>query len=194
MPRSLRSLEDLLGQVGDVPGDLLRPELGVPGMDLVLLDVDRGQHVVADQALREDDGVLVVVALPRHERHEQVLAQAQFARLGGGAVSKHVAPLATRPPLFHHDPLVQAGVLVRPAELGQAVNLAPERGSGPVGLARFVIDGDPARRTQSVTTPLPSAKKHVSGVPVARTLNTGADERGPPGGPGERPASACWRP
>src|SRR3954452_22072851 len=35
--------EDLLGDVRDVPGDLLGTELGVAGVDLELLDVDRGQ-------------------------------------------------------------------------------------------------------------------------------------------------------
>ena len=83
--------EDLLGQVRDVPGDLLGAELGVAGVDLVLLDVDRGEHVVLHQALGEDDGVLVVVALPGHEGHQQVLAQGQLAVVGGRAVGQHVA-------------------------------------------------------------------------------------------------------
>ena len=74
--------EDLLGEVRDVPGDLLGAELGVAGVDLVLLDVDRGEHVVAHETLGEDDGVLVVVALPRHERDEQVLARAPARRCG----------------------------------------------------------------------------------------------------------------
>ena len=73
-------LEDVLGQVGDVAGDLLRAELGVAGVDLVLVDVDRGEHVVAHEALGQDDGVLEVVALPRHERREQVLARAPARR------------------------------------------------------------------------------------------------------------------
>ena len=44
-------LEDLLGDVRDVAGDLLGAELGVAGVDLVLLDVDRGEDVVLDQPL-----------------------------------------------------------------------------------------------------------------------------------------------
>ena len=91
-------LQDLLGQVGDVPGDLLGAELGVPGVDLVLLDVDRGEHVVAHQPLGEDDGVLVVVALPGHEGHEQVLAQPELAHLGRGAVGQDVAVERPRHP------------------------------------------------------------------------------------------------
>ena len=122
-------LEDLLGQVGDVPGDLLGAELGVAGVDLVLLDVDRGQHVVADQPLGEDDGVLVVVALPRHEGHQEVLAEAELARLGRGAVGQHVA-LGDRLALVNDDALVEAGVLVGAAELGQPVHLAAERRAG----------------------------------------------------------------
>src|SRR3954447_26160278 len=47
--------EDLLGDVRDVPGDLLGAQLRVAGVDLVLLDVDRGQDVVLHEALRQDD-------------------------------------------------------------------------------------------------------------------------------------------
>src|SRR4029079_9879959 len=78
--------EDLLGDVRDVPGDLLGAELGVTGVDLVLLDVDRGEDVVLHEALRQDDRVLVVVTFPRHERHKEVLAKGEIAVLGGGAV------------------------------------------------------------------------------------------------------------
>ena len=78
--------QHLLGDVRDVPGDLLGAQLGVAGVDLVLLDVDRRQHVVLHQALREDDRVLVVVALPRHDRDEQVLAQRHLAVLGARPV------------------------------------------------------------------------------------------------------------
>src|SRR6266516_2232150 len=58
-PPLVEVLQDLLGHVGDVPGDLLGPELGVAGVDLVLLDVDRGQDVLLHQPLRDHDGVLV---------------------------------------------------------------------------------------------------------------------------------------
>ena len=95
--------EDVLGQVRDVPGDLFGAELGVAGVDLVLVDVDRGEHVVAHEALGQDDGVLEVVALPRHEGDEQVLAQRQLAEVGRGAVGDEIALLelvarATRGP------------------------------------------------------------------------------------------------
>ena len=127
-------LQDLFGEVGDVTGDLLGPELGVPGVDLVLLDMDRRQDVVAHEPLGQDDGVFVVVALPGHEGDEQVLAQAELAALRGRPVGQHVAP-GHRLAFLDHDALVEAGVLVGPAELVDRVNLAPERAcpSGPTG-------------------------------------------------------------
>ena len=72
-------LEDVFAQVRDVTRDLLGTELGVAGIDLVLLDVDRREHVVLDEALAEHDRVLEVVTLPRHERDEQVLAERELA-------------------------------------------------------------------------------------------------------------------
>ena len=44
--------ERLLGAVRDVAGDLLVAELRRPRVDLVLLDVDRGELVVLDETLR----------------------------------------------------------------------------------------------------------------------------------------------
>jgi hypothetical protein len=55
--------------------------------------VDRREHVVLDEPLGEDDGVLEVVALPAHEGHEQVLAERELAVVGRRAVGQHVAPL-----------------------------------------------------------------------------------------------------
>ena len=115
--------EDVLRQVRDVPGDLLGAELGVAGVDLVLVDVDRREHVVLHEPLGQDDGVLEVVALPGHEGDEQVLAQRQLAHVGGGAVGQDVA-LVHLLALAHARELVDAGVLVRAAELQQPVDLA----------------------------------------------------------------------
>ncbi len=90
--------EDLLGDVRDVPGDLLGAQLGVAGVDLVLLDVDRGEDVVLHQALAEDDRVLVVVALPRHERDEQVLAERHLALSRCEGPSAIGVPTSSRAP------------------------------------------------------------------------------------------------
>ena len=113
-------LQGVLAHVGDVAGDLLGTQLGVPGLGLVLLDVNGGEDVLLHHTLVEEDGVLVVVAFPGHEAHEDVLAQGDLAVGGGGAVHQDVALLH---PLAHADdgPLVDAGAVVGAHELGQLV-------------------------------------------------------------------------
>ena len=91
MPASSRFFSDLLADIGNVAGDFLRPELGVARHRLEFLDVDRGEDVVAHDALGDEDGVLEVVAVPRHERDERVLAERQLAQLRGRAVGDDVA-------------------------------------------------------------------------------------------------------
>ena len=118
MPVLVEVAQHLLGDVGDVAGDLLGPELGVTGVDLVLLDVDRGEHVLLDQPLGEDDGVLEVVALPGHEGDEEVAAQGQLARFGRGPVGEHVA-LLHLVALADQRLLVDAGALVGALELAE---------------------------------------------------------------------------
>ena len=53
----VEALQRLFRDVGNVARDLLRPELGVAGHDLELLDVDRGEDVIAHDALGQEDGV-----------------------------------------------------------------------------------------------------------------------------------------
>ena len=88
----------VLADVRDVAGDLLRPELGVARLDLVLLDVDRGEHVVAHQPLADQDGVLEVAALPGHEGDQHVLAERQLARPRSRTSRRAICPSSTRSP------------------------------------------------------------------------------------------------
>ena len=74
-------LQRLFADVRDVAGDFLLAELGVAGHDLELLDMDRGEDVVAHDALGDQDRILEVVAVPRHERDEHVAAERQLAQL-----------------------------------------------------------------------------------------------------------------
>src|SRR5215831_11169894 len=90
--------EDLIGDVGDVPGDLLRTELGVPGVDLVLLDVDRAQDVVQHLTLLDPlalihDGLLVEAGA--------LVGPAELLHVVGGAGAVVV----------HHGDVVRAGLL-----------------------------------------------------------------------------------
>ena len=81
-PLLVEVLEGLLADVRDVARDLLGAQLGVPRLDLVLLDVDAREQVVAHEALADHDRVLVVAALPAHERHQDVPAERELAAVG----------------------------------------------------------------------------------------------------------------
>ena len=89
--RLVEVLERLFRDVRNVAGDFLGPELGVARHHLELLDVDRGEDVVLDDALGEQDRVLEVVAVPRHERDQHVAAERELAELGRGTVGDDVA-------------------------------------------------------------------------------------------------------
>ena len=156
--------EDVLAQVRDVPGDLFGAELGVAGIDLVLLDVDRREHVVLHQALGEDDGVLEVVALPGHEGHEEVLAEGELAVVGGGTVGQDVAGVDLLAG-FDDGPLVDAGVLVGPLELVELV--------GDVAL-RLVRDLD-ERAVDLDDLAVVGGDDHVGGVAGGAGFDAGAD-------------------
>ena len=129
-------LEGLLADVRDVAGDLLGPELGVARLHLVLLDVDAGEQVVAHEAVADDDRVLVVAALPAHERDEDVAAEGQLAELGRAGVGQR---LAVGHPVADVDDraLVDARALVAAHELEELVL---------VELARVGLDHGSARR------------------------------------------------
>src|SRR5213076_2590333 len=84
-------LEGLLADVRDVAGDLLGSQLRVAGLDLVLLDVDAGEEVVLDEAVADDDRVLVVAALPAHEGDQHVAAERQLAKVRRRGVGDRLA-------------------------------------------------------------------------------------------------------
>ena len=155
----------LLGDVRDVPGDLLGAELGVAGVDLVLLDVDRGEDVLLHQALAEDDRVLVVVTLPGHERHEEVRAQRHLGVVGARTVGDRrtdLDPVA----LADQRTLVDAGALVGALELREAVG-----GVGAVVVHRLdEVGGHLLDHTGGV------GDDHVTGVNGSAVLDAGADQ------------------
>ena len=84
--------------------------------------MDRGETIVLDHAFGDEDGILEVVAVPRHERETHVLTQCQVTHVDGRAVGQDVAPrhLVTR---AHDRTLVLTGVLVRTHVLGQVVDI-----------------------------------------------------------------------
>ena len=118
----VQARERLLADVRDVGGDFLRPELGVARAAGQLLDVDRGVAIFLDHALGEQDRVLEVVAVPRHERDQHVLAERELAEIGRRTVGQHVAR-RDHVTDVHQRTLVEVGVLVGARVLGQRVDV-----------------------------------------------------------------------
>ena len=71
----------------------------------MFLNVNRSEFIVAHQAFADEDGVLIVTALPRHKRNQHIVPQSQLATVRGRTVGQHVF-------LFHPLPLGDNGALV----------------------------------------------------------------------------------
>jgi len=122
----------LFGDVGNFTGQFLFAALGVAHLQLELLDVDRGEDVVAHDALGDDDGVFKIITAPGHKSDEDVAPEGQFTRLGSGAIGDHLPGLDDI--AFGDDRLlVDAGVLVGAHELGERIGDHP----GVIEIAEF---------------------------------------------------------
>src|SRR6266851_1916073 len=73
--------QSLLADVGDISRDLFRPQPGVTGINLVLLDMNRREQVLARNTLADEDGVLEVATLPAHVGHQNILTKREFTVL-----------------------------------------------------------------------------------------------------------------
>ena len=71
-------------------------EFRIAGHDFEFLDVDRGEDVIRHNTFGNEDRVLEVVAVPRHEGDEDVTAQREFTELRGRTVSDNIASLGHR--------------------------------------------------------------------------------------------------
>ena len=134
--------------------------------------MDRGEHVVLDDALGEQDRVLEVVAVPRHERDEHVAAERQIAEIGRRTVGDDVARLDAVADL-HQRLLVDAGRLVRALELHQPVDV--DAGLGRVGLVGRADDD--AGRVDLVDDARPARGDRRARVARHDRLHAGADQR-----------------
>src|SRR6185437_15177218 len=120
--RLVEVTQSVLADVGNIARDLFRPELGVAGFDLELLDVDRGVIVLADQLLRDEDRVLEVVTAPRHEGYQHVASKSEFALLRAGTVGDDLT-LDDAVALADDRLLVDTGVLIGTLELGELIDV-----------------------------------------------------------------------
>ena len=84
-------LECFFADVGNIPGDFLRPELGIAGTDFEFLNVNGGVNVLLHNLRGNGDGVFEVVSVPGHEGHEHIAAEGEFALVGAGSVCEDLA-------------------------------------------------------------------------------------------------------
>ncbi len=84
--------------------------------------MDRCEHVILGDTLRDQDRVFVVVAVPRHKRDDHVFTKGQFAHIGRWTVCDDFA-LQNRVTHFDQRTLVDTGVLVRTLELAHTVDI-----------------------------------------------------------------------
>jgi len=131
--------------------------------------MDRGVRILHDEPLADEDGVLEVVAPPRHEGDQDVAPEREFAVLRRGPVGEHVA---FPDPVAHpHDrALVDAGPRVRAEVLDQPV------GPARVPLAVVADDDLGAVRVDDLAGPL--RERHHAGVARDLRLEAGHDDRG----------------
>src|SRR5262249_11601610 len=86
--------QSFLAYIRNVARDFLRSQLRVACADLKLVDVNGSINVFLHDLLRNHDGVLEVVTVPRHERDEHIAPQSQLAVIG-------VRPVGDDLPAFH---------------------------------------------------------------------------------------------
>src|ERR1035437_214982 len=121
-PALVQVAQETIRDIRNVAGDFLRSQLGVARFDFEFFNVDRSVVVFLDQLLAHQDGVFEVVPAPRHERHQHVASQGQFAQVGARTIGQN---RALGDALAHADNrlLIDTGVLVAPLELRQLIDV-----------------------------------------------------------------------
>ena len=84
--------------------------------------MQRGEHIIHDQFLVQDDRILVVIPFPGHEPDEQVLSECDLAQIGRRTVRNDLALLNVFP-VGNDRTLVDTGTLIGSSELQQGVLL-----------------------------------------------------------------------
>ena len=138
--------------------------------------MDGGQNILADHALIEHDGILVVVALPRHVGHKQVAAQGQFAVLRGITFGQDVAGLHALS-LLADGAQVDRHVLVRAAELRNLVFLGGGLEANELFLFRTVVRNADGGSVDILYDTFALGGDHGAGILAHLLLDAGADDR-----------------
>src|SRR5439155_23757943 len=91
----------------NIARDFLGDELRVTRPNLEFVDVNGSVNILLHDLLRDHDGVLKVVTVPRHERDEHVATERELAVLRVRAVSDDLAAFHVLA-LLHHWLLIYA--------------------------------------------------------------------------------------
>ena len=106
--------------VWQVASNLFGTKFGFASVDFVFFNMNGRKRIVLHETLGNNNSILVVVTVPRHERNEQILTQRKLTLFGCRTVSKHRASFNALA-VFNKRHLVVAGGLVGTLELGKLV-------------------------------------------------------------------------
>ncbi len=128
--------------------------------------MDGREQVFGNHTFGHDDGVLVVVALPRHVGDHEVLAECELGPVAAGAVGEHVARLHLVA-LAHDGAVVDAARLVGALELRDQVFV----------VFAVVVEHDDGLTVNVVDNARVLRNEDLAGVDRDAVLDAGADER-----------------
>ncbi len=104
-------LKRILTHIGNITGDLFRTQFGVTGFGFIFLYMDGCVNIIPNKFFTYENSILVVITLPGHESHENVLAKGNLTVVGGRTVGNNI-PFFNLVTLSDNGTLVDAGTLV----------------------------------------------------------------------------------
>ena len=138
--------------------------------------MDRGENILADDALVEHDSILIVVTLPRHISHEQVTTQSQLTILGGVTLSQDITLLHTLT-LLTDRTQVDGHILVRTTELRNTVFLQGRLEADELLILSAIIEDTDGGCVHIVDDTFAFGGHHRTGVLTNLLLDTGTYDR-----------------
>ena len=118
----IKILSGILAHVRNIAREFLHTALGLPDFKGILVDMHGSKDILTHHALVEHDSILIVITLPRHERHFQVSTQGKLTLLSGITLCQDIAALHTLTHLADRTE-VDRGALVGTAELRNLIFL-----------------------------------------------------------------------
>src|SRR5690606_2142979 len=165
--------QSAFADIGNIRGNFFRPQLGVTRHTGQFLNMDRGEAIVLNHTLGDQNRVFEVVAVPGHEGDTHVLTESQLTHIDRRAV-RHDVATRDQFALFDQRALVDTGVLVGAGVLGQVVDI----NTGITGLGLFVIHAHYDTRSVDGLDHTTATRHHAhTGVLCHITLDTGTYQR-----------------